>query len=80
MKLLVGNLSSEVTPGLIQSTFEAFGTVLSVSLTKEEFSNEFIAQIEMPSATEASKALNNIDGKEIGGRLVIIKNKKEFVA
>ncbi len=79
MKLLVGNLSADVSPGLIQSTFEAFGTVLNVSLTKENFTNEFIAQIEMPNATEASNALKHIDGKTIGGKSVIIKNKKEII-
>ena len=79
MKLFVGNLSADVSPGLIQSTFEAYGTVSNVSLTKADFTDEFIAQIEMPNATEASNALKNIDGKTIGGKSVVIKNKKELI-
>ena len=79
MKLFVGNLSADVSPGLIQSTFEAYGTVLNVSLTKENFTSEFIAEIEMPNAYEASNALTHIDGKTIGGKSVIIKNKKEII-
>jgi len=78
LKLFVGNLSADVSPGLIQSTFEAFGTVLNVSLTKENFTNEFIAQVEMPNAAEASIAVEQIDGQTIGGKPVIIKNKKEL--
>ena len=79
MKLLVGNLSSEVTPGLIQSIFGAFGTVSTISITKESLTNEYVAQIDMPDISEASNAFEHVDGKEIGGRLVIIKNKKELI-
>ncbi len=79
MKLFVGNLSADVSPGLIQATFEAYGKVLNVSLSKENFTNEFIAQIEMPNAAEASNAVKHIDGKTIGGKSVIIKNKKDLI-
>ena len=79
MKLFVGNLSADVSPGLLQSTFEAYGKVLNVSLSKENFTNEFIAQIEMPNATEASNAVKHIDGTIIGGNSVIIKNKKKVI-
>ena len=79
MKLFVGNLSAEVSPGLIQSTFEAFGTVLNVSLSKEKFTDEFIAEVEMPNVTEASNAVKHIDGTTIGGNSVIIKNKKKLI-
>lgn len=78
MKLIVGNLSSEVTPGLIQSIFEAFGTVSTLSITKENLTDEYVAQIEMPDISEAANAIEHVDGKEIGGRLVIIKNKNEL--
>jgi len=79
LKLLVGNLSSKVTPGLIQSIFEAFGTVSAISITKESLTDEYVAQIDMPDISEASNAFEHVDGKEIGGRLVIIKNKKELI-
>ena len=80
MKLLVGNLSSEVTPGLVQSIFETYGSVTTISITKEKFTNEYIAQIEMPNAHEAANAIKHIGSKEIAGRSVIIKNKKELIA
>ena len=80
MKLLVGNLSSDVSPGLVQSTFEAFGKVSIITLTKEKFSDKYIAQLEMPNISEASNAIEQIDGKEIGGRIVTIRNKNELIA
>ena len=79
MKLLVGNLSANVSPGLIQSIFEAFGTVSAISITKESLTDEYVAQIDMPDISEASNAFEHVDGREIGGRLVIIKNKKELI-
>ena len=79
MKLLVGNLSSEITPGLVQSIFETYGSVTSISITKEKFTNEYIAQIEMPNVGEASNAIKHVGSKEIAGRSVIIKNKKELI-
>ncbi|MCH8305201.1 MAG: hypothetical protein IIB94_08750 [Candidatus Marinimicrobia bacterium] len=79
MKLLVGNLSSEITPGLVQSIFETYGSVTSISITKEKFTNEYIAQIEMPNAHEAANAIEHVDSKEIGGRSVIIKNREELI-
>ena len=80
MKLLIGNLSSDVSPGLIQSTFEAFGSVSSITITKENFTDKYVAQLEMPNINEASRAIEQMDGKEIGGRLVIIKNRNELIA
>lgn len=79
MKLFVGNLSADVSPGLLKSTFETYGKVLNVSLSKENFTNEFIAQIDMPNAAEASNAADHIDGTIIGGNSVIIKNKKKVL-
>lgn len=79
MKLKVGNLTSEVTPSSIQSIFEAFGTVSAISITKEILTDEYVAQIEMYDVSEALNAIEHIDGKEIGGRLIIIKNKNELL-
>jgi len=80
MKLLIANLSSDVSPGLIQSTFEAFGSVSSIIITRENYTDKYIAQLEMPNFNEASNAISQIDGKEIGGTVVIIKNKNELIA
>ena len=80
MKLLIANLSSDVSPGLIQSTFEAFGSVSNIIITRENYTDKYIAQLEMPNFNEASNAISQIDGKEIGGTVVIIKNKNELIA
>ena len=79
MKLFVGNLSADVSPGMIQSMFEAYGTVSSVSLAKENSTDKYMAQVEMPNDSEASNAIMHIDGNTIGGSSVIIKNKKELI-
>lgn len=78
MKLLVSNLSSRVTPRLIQSIFEAFGTVSTISITKESIADEYVAQIDMPDMKEALNAIKHVDGNEIGGRLVTVTNDNDL--
>ncbi len=78
MKILVGDLSPDVSQEFLQKTFQIFGTVSSVSITVDSTTNETIGEVDMPDANEASNAVTLIDGNRFEGQVITIKNKSEF--
>src|SRR5687768_12610570 len=72
MNIYVGNLSYDVTEADLQAAFEAFGTVASVSLIKDQSSGQSkgFGFVEMPSASAAQAAITGLHGKELLGRTV----------
>jgi len=78
MKILVGDLSPDVSQEFLQKTFQIYGSVSSVSITVDGTTNETIGEVVMPDANEASNAVTLIDGNRIEGQVIIIKNKSEF--
>ncbi len=78
MKIHVGNLSSDISPGLLQEAFSAYGNISSISITKDGATNEVVGVIEMPNLDEAAKAVMEIDGKEFNGHSFHIKNRDEI--
>ena len=79
MKILVGNLSSDVSPDFLQRIFQVYGSIESVSLTVDISTNETIGEVEMPDSSEASNAVTSIDGNRIEGQALTIKNKVDFM-
>lgn len=78
MKILVGDLSSEVSPDFLQKIFQVYGSIASVSLTVDSSTNETIGEVEMPDEIEALNAIESIDGNRIEGQVFTIKNKSDF--
>ena len=78
MKILVGDLSSEVSPDFLQKIFQVYGSIASVSLTVDSSTNETIGEVEMPDEIEALNAVESIDGNRIEGQVFTIKNKSDF--
>jgi len=80
MNIYVGNLPLELTDNELLSElrreFSVFGVVNSVNLRKDIFSGSrqprLYAFIEMDSKTEGENAVFNLQGKEIGGRELIV--------
>jgi RNA recognition motif-containing protein len=70
MNIYVGNLSYDVTEADLQAAFEAFGTVASVSIIKDQYSGQSkgFGFVEMPAATEAQAAITGLHGKDFMGR------------
>lgn len=79
MKILIDNISSEISPDFLQRIFRVYGSIASVSLTVDSSTNETIGEVEMPDANEASNAVASIDGNRIEGQVITIKNKSEFI-
>ncbi|MBI5801480.1 MAG: RNA-binding protein [Verrucomicrobia bacterium] len=69
-KLFVGNLAFSTTENDLRDAFAAFGTVMEVNLMldRETGKSRGFAFVTMASAEEAEKAIQNLHGKNVGGR------------
>ena len=78
MKLFVGNLSSDISPGLLREAFSAYGIISSISITQHGATDEIVCVVEMPNLDEAATAVMEIDGKVFNGHSFHIKNRDEI--
>lgn len=69
-KLYVGNLPYSATEEELSSMFGQAGTVTSVAIIKDRETgrSKGFAFIEMSNADEAQKAINMLNGQQMGGR------------
>lgn len=68
--IYVGNLSYQSTDSDLRELFSAYGEVQNASIIKERDSgrSKGFGFVEMPDAEAAKKAIDEINGKEVGGR------------
>jgi RNA recognition motif-containing protein len=73
-KLFVGNLDFKVTENDLQDAFAAHGTVLEANLMTDRTSGRSrgFAFVTMSSPEEAQKAIDAMNGKQLGGRAVSV--------
>ncbi len=69
-KLFVGNLDFKTTENDLQDAFAAFGTVLETNLVTDRTTGRprGFAFITMSSPEDAQKAIDGMNGKDLGGR------------
>ncbi|MFA5858084.1 MAG: RNA-binding protein [Elusimicrobiota bacterium] len=72
MKLFVGNLSFTTTDAELKEAFAKAGTVTSASVIKDKYTDKSrgFAFVEMSTEEEAKKAIEIVNGTEIGGRKI----------
>jgi len=74
MNIYVGNLPLELTEDELRREFSAFGQVKSVNLINDKYTGSkqprLYAFVEMDSKAEGEAAVFNLNGKEIGGRVI----------
>ncbi len=70
MNIYVGNLSESISEDMLNKMFSEFGEVESVKLIKDRYSgiSKGFAFVEMPSNSEADKAIKALNRKYIGGQ------------
>lgn len=70
MNIYVGNLSWDMTEDDLRTLFEQYGTVTSVKIVMDKFTNRSkgFGFVEMPEDTEAQNALSSLYDKEVMGR------------
>ncbi|UCC97502.1 MAG: RNA-binding protein [Phycisphaerales bacterium] len=78
MNIYVGNLSHETTDDDLRQAFEAFGQVESATVIKDRFSGESrgFGFVEMPSKTEAQKAIEEMNGKDLNSRAINVNEAR----
>lgn len=77
-KLYVGNLSFDTTENDLRRMFEAFGTVTSCNLIMDRMTDRSrgFAFVELSSPAEATKAIAEMNGKDVGGRALTVNEAK----
>lgn len=76
--IFVGNLSFNTTEDVVRSHFEAYGTVDRVSIItdRETGRSRGFAFVEMPNDEEADRAINALNGQELGDRRLNINEAR----
>jgi cold-inducible RNA-binding protein len=76
--IYVGNLSFGTTVEALRSLFEPYGTVDRVKAVTNRGSGQIKGYgfIEMPNDAEAEKAIVAVNGRDIGGRVVTVKEAR----
>ena len=77
-RLYVGNLSFDATADEVRAAFEEFGTVYEVSLVTDRDTGRprGFGFVEMDEAS-AKKAIEGLNGKEFGGRDLMVNEARE---
>ncbi len=78
MKLYVGNLAFQTTSEELQTLFAQAGTVESVSLIedRETGRSRGFGFVEMSSKEEGNAAIQQFNGKDMGGRALNVNEAK----
>jgi len=74
MNIYVGNLSYKVEESELKEYFEEFGEVSSIKIITDKYSgrSKGFSFIEMTNEEEAKAAINELNGKEIDGRQIVV--------
>lgn len=78
MNIFVGNLSKDVTDDDLTNLFTEFGNVKSVKVIRDLFSGESkgFAFVEMPVLSEAQKAINALNTKDVKGKKIAVNEAR----
>jgi RNA recognition motif-containing protein len=78
-KIYVGNLNYATTEESIKDLFTQYGMVTSVAIITDRASGRAkgFGFVEMDSAEEAAKAIENLDGLEFEGRRLRVNEAQE---
>lgn len=77
-KLYVGSLSYDTTDDSLKDFFSQAGSVVSASVITDKFSGKSkgFGFVEMSSSDEAQKAKDELNGKELDGRTIVVDEAK----
>ncbi len=77
-KLFVGSLAWTTTDDGLKDFFSAAGTVTSASVIIDRDSNRSkgFGFVEMSSDEEAKKAIDQLNGKELDGRAIVVSEAR----
>jgi len=75
MNIYVGNLSYDVTDETMRQAFEAFGQVTSARIIKDKYTGQSrgFGFVEMEEQAQARAAMESLNGKELLGKQITVK-------
>ena len=78
-KLFVGNLAFSTTGSDLEALFSSAGTVESATVVSDRESGRSrgFGFVEMSTSTEATKAIQELNGRDLGGRQINVNEAKE---
>lgn len=78
MNIYIGNLSWETTDGELKQAFEEFGEVSRATVIRDKFSGKSkgFGFVEMPDEAKGAKAIEEMDGRDMGGRMLRVSKAK----
>lgn len=76
--LYVGNLSYDVDSAKLEEFFAAVGKVVSAQVISDRYSGRSrgFGFVEMSTDAEAKKAIDELNGKEIDGRALVVNEAR----
>jgi RNA recognition motif-containing protein len=80
-KLFVGGLSYNTEADEIRDLFSKAGEVISANVIKDKFTNQSrgFGFVEMATEAQATEAITLFNGKEFGGRNLVVNESKPQV-
>jgi RNA recognition motif-containing protein len=77
-KLFVGGLSYNTDVDEIRELFVQAGEVISANIIKDKFTNQSrgFGFVEMATEAQAAEAIKMFNGKELGGRNLVVNESK----
>ncbi|MEK6584089.1 MAG: RNA-binding protein [Nitrospirota bacterium] len=81
VKLYVGNMSYDVTDSELNDLFTPFGTVESARIITDKFTgnSKGFGFVEMANREEANQAMNDLNGKTINNRAIVVNEARPQV-
>ena len=81
MKIFVGNISPEVKEDELEKLFAEFGEVESTEIVFDKLTGESrkFGFIKMPNESEATKAIENINGKNLNGKKLRVNQPRKSI-
>lgn len=81
MNIYVSNLNHQVTDSLLNDTFAAHGQVQSAKVILDQFTgySRGFGFVEMPDEAEATAAIEKVNGTELDGRAIYVKEARPKV-
>jgi RNA recognition motif-containing protein len=79
MNIYVGSLSFKMREDELQKAFEEFGEVTAARIITDKYSgrSKGFGFVEMANDDEAKRAIEELNGREIGGRKIIVNESVE---
>ena len=78
MNLYIGNIPYSISEAELTQLFANFGEVTALNVVKDKVTNRSkgFGFVEMPDDSAATAAINELNGKEVNGRQIIVNEAR----